>query len=64
MVRRLIMNKIVALVRVSTDKQDVNNQKFAIEKNILDMILPGSRSQAYPVQKNLEIDQSSRLQSD
>ena len=25
-------NKIVALVRVSTDKQDVNNQKFAIEK--------------------------------
>jgi len=26
------MNKIVALVRVSTDKQDVNNQKFAIEK--------------------------------
>ena len=24
--------KIVALVRVSTDKQDVNNQKFAIEK--------------------------------
>ena len=38
------MNKIVALVRVSTDKQDVNNQKFAIEKNILDMILPGLRS--------------------
>ena len=26
------MPKIVALVRVSTDKQDVNNQKFAIEK--------------------------------
>ena len=26
------MNKVVALVRVSTDKQDVNNQKFAIEK--------------------------------
>ena len=26
------MDKIVALVRVSTDKQDVNNQKFAIEK--------------------------------
>ena len=24
--------KIIALVRVSTDKQDVNNQKFAIEK--------------------------------
>ncbi len=29
------MNKIVALVRVSTDKQDVNNQKFAIEKKYL-----------------------------
>lgn len=26
------MNKIIALVRVSTDKQDVNNQKYAIEK--------------------------------
>ena len=27
---------IVALVRVSTDKQDVNNQKFAIEKKYTD----------------------------
>ena len=33
------MNKIVALVRVSTDKQD--NQ--SLKKNILDMILPGLR---------------------
>jgi DNA invertase Pin-like site-specific DNA recombinase len=30
--RKYNMEKIVALVRVSTDKQDVNNQKFAIEK--------------------------------
>jgi len=28
----ITMKQIVALVRVSTDKQDVNNQKFAIEK--------------------------------
>ena len=53
---------IVALVRVSTDKQEVNNQKFAIEKNTTMHQSPGSRSQVFLVLRSFRTDQFYKMQ--
>ena len=51
------MNKIVALVRAQEQARCKQSKVCNRKKNILDMILPGFEgAQAYPVQKNLEIE--------
>ena len=57
------MEKIVALVRVSTDKQTVENQEFAIKQKYPNTEIIWFREDDTSGTKSLRIDQYYKMQS-